>query len=178
MSVVRLFRSRPPERQQLAWLLLIVVPMFSTGLIPGQPEWLLTLELYLIPVAVGVGVFRYNLLGIEVVLRRGLVYGSLTAVVVAAYPAVSVIAGTQLRGAPLPGVVAAALVAVALTPLRDRLQNAVDRLVYGERRDQLRAVTRLGDQVAADEPDLLSSVLQVITKAVRALCNAIIAMLA
>jgi len=60
------------------------------------------------------------------------------------------------------------LVAVALTPLRDRLQNAVDRLVYGERRDPLRAVTRLGDQVAADEPDLLSSVLQVITKAVRA----------
>ena len=142
--------------------------MFGTVLIPGSPEWLLTFELNLIPVAVGIGVFRYNLLGIEIVLRRGLVYGALTAIVVAVYLGVSVLAGTQLREEPLPGVVAAALVAVALTPLRNRFQHGVDRLVYGERRDPLLAVTRLGDQVAADEPDLLSSVLGVITTAVRA----------
>ena len=142
--------------------------MFSLGLFRGSRSGSGRRELYLIPVAVGVGVFRYNLLGIEVVLRRGLVYGALTAVVVTVYLAVSVLAGTQLRGDPLPGVVAAALVAVALTPLRDRLQHGVDRLVYGERQDPLRAVTRLGDQVAADEPDLLSSVLRVITTAVRA----------
>jgi hypothetical protein len=35
------------------------------------------------------------------------------------------------------------------------LQRAVDRFVYGERRHPMRAVTRLGDRVAAgDEPDL------------------------
>lgn len=175
MSIVRLVRSRPPERQQLAWLLLIVVPMFSTGLVPGIPEWFWQTELYLIPAAVGVGVFRYNLLGIEVVLRRGLVYGVLTAAVVAAYLLVSVMAGTQLGDQPLVALVAAALVAVVLLPLRDRLQRAVDLLVYGERRDPLQALARLADQVAADEPDLLSSVLRVITVAVRAPGAAVVA---
>jgi signal transduction histidine kinase len=66
-------------------------------------------------------------------------------------------------------VVAAALVAVGLTPLRDRLQVAVDRLVYGDRRDPMRAVTRLGDRVAAaGETDLLPAVLATVTDAVRA----------
>jgi signal transduction histidine kinase len=65
-------------------------------------------------------------------------------------------------------VVAAALVAVGLTPLRERLQRTVDHLVYGERHDPMNAVTRLGDRVAADEPDLLSAVLRIVTTAVRA----------
>jgi signal transduction histidine kinase len=120
-------------------------------------------------VAVAVGVLRYRLLGIETVLRRGLVYGLLTAVVVGVYLVVTAVAGTRLDRGPLPGVVAAALVAVGLTPLRERLQVAVDRLVYGDRRDPMRAVTRLGDRVAAaGESDLLPVVLATVTDAVRA----------
>ena len=170
MSLLRLWRAAPPERQQLAWLLAVVMPMFVFGfgfvsLVP-DPVWYAAL--YLIPVAVAVGIFRYNLLGIEVVMRRGLVYGALTGVVVAVYLAVTAVAGSQLSRDPLPGLLAAALVAVALTPLRERMQRAVDRLVYGERRDPLAAVTRLGDQMSADDPDLLTSVMRAVTTAVRA----------
>jgi hypothetical protein len=162
VSVVRLRRAHPPERQQLAWLLLLVA--YLTPSIPG----FLALG-FGIPVAVAVGILRYRLLGIETVLRRGLVYGLLTAAVVAVYLMVTAVAGTQLGRGLLPGVVAAALVAVGLTPLRDRLQVAVDRLVYGDRRDPMRAVTRLGDRVAAaEEPDLLPVVLATVTDAVRA----------
>jgi signal transduction histidine kinase len=72
--------------------------------------------------------------------------------------------------------VAAALVAVGLTPLRDRLQVAVDRLVYGDRRDPMRAVTRLGDRVAAaGESDLLPAVLASVTDAVGAPGAAVLA---
>jgi len=168
MSLVRLARSRPPERQQLAWLLAVVLPLFVLVFVPGVPEWVFDAWLFLVPVAIGIGVFRHNLLGIEVVLRRGLVYATLTGVVVTVYLAVTVVAGSRLDRDPLPGVVAAALVAVGLTPLRERLQRAVDRLVYGERHDPMSAVTRLGDRVAADEPDLLSAVLRIVTTAVRA----------
>jgi signal transduction histidine kinase len=168
MSLVRLARSRPPERPQLAWLLVVVLPLFVLVVVPGVPEWVWDAALYLIPIAIGIGVFRHNLLGIEVVLRRGLLYAILTGVVVTVYLAVTVVAGSRLDRDPLPGVVAAALVAVGLTPLRERLQRAVDRLVYGERRDPLSAVTRLGDRVAADEPDLLSAMLRIVTTAVRA----------
>jgi len=167
-SVVRLLRARPPERQQLAWLVLVVVPLLLVAyLTPSMPGFLALG--FGIPVAIAVGVLRYRLLGIETVLRRGLVYGLLTATVVAVYLVVTAVAGTQLGRGPLPGVVAAALVAVGLTPLRERLQTGVDRLVYGDRRDPMRAVTRLGDRVAAaGESDLLPAVLATVTGAVRA----------
>jgi hypothetical protein len=167
-SVVRLLRARPPERQQLAWLLLVVVPLLLVAFLTPSIAGFLALG-FGVPVAIAVGILRYRLLGIETVLRRGLVYGLLTVTVVAVYLVVTTMAGTQLDRGPLPGVVAAALVAVGLTPLRDRLQVAVDRLVYGDRRDPMRAVTRLGDRVAAaGESDLLPAVLATVTDAVRA----------
>jgi signal transduction histidine kinase len=123
----------------------------------------------LVVVAVAVGVLRYRMLGIEIVLRRGLVYGVLTAVVVSVYLAVTVLLGTALESRLLPGVVAAALVAVLLAPARERLQRAVDWFIYGERRDPLRAIARLGDQVAvAGERDLLPAALISVMRAVRA----------
>lgn len=133
-SVVRLLRARSPERQQLAWLLLVVVPFLLVAFLTASMPGFLALG-FLIPVAIAVGVLRYRLLGIETLLRRGLVYGALTAAVVAVYLAVSTVVGARLDRGPLPGVVAAALVAVGLTPLRDRLQVGVDRLIYGDRRD-------------------------------------------
>jgi len=169
MSIVRLVRSRSPERQQLAWLQCAVVPLFLFGFFS---PWEMTFPVFAfaIPVAIAVGVLRYHLLGIAVVLRRGLVYAVLTATVIVVYLLVTTIAGSRVDHGPLPGVVAAGLVAVGLTPLRERVQRGVDRLVYGDRRDPMRAVTRVGDSVAAaGEPeDLLPAVLTTVTNAVHA----------
>jgi signal transduction histidine kinase len=175
-SVVRLVRASPPERQQLAWLLVVIIPWVVLSFFAGtNPAF--TLFGLLLPVAIAVGVLRYRLLGIEVVVRRGLVYGALTAVVAGVYLVVTSVAGARLDRGPLPGVVAAALVAVGLTPLRDRLQTGVDRLVYGDRRDPMRAVTRLGDRVAAaGETDLLPAALATVTDAVRAPGAAVLAL--
>jgi signal transduction histidine kinase len=166
--VLRLVRAQSPERQQLAWLLVVIIPWVVLSFFAGaNPAF--TLFGLLLPVAIAVGVLRYRLLGIEVVVRRGLVYGALTAAVIGVYLLVTSVAGARLDRGPLPGVVAAALVAVGLTPLRDRLQAGVDRLVYGDRRDPMRAVTRLGDRMAAaGETDLLPAVLATVTDAVRA----------
>ncbi|HEY6748856.1 MAG TPA: histidine kinase [Mycobacteriales bacterium] len=164
MSVVRLVRSGSPERQQLAWLLFTVIPLFLINLLFVRwPAFAAAL-----PIAIAVGVLRYHLLGMEVVLRRSLVYGLLTATVLGVYLLVTAVAGSQLNGGAAPGIVAAALVAVGLTPLRERLQRQVDRLLYGDRRDPMRAVTRFGDSVAADgEPeDLLPTVLTTVMNAV------------
>ncbi len=167
-SVVRLVRARSPERAQLAWLLCVVVPFAVAQFL--SPSQVASFVLgFLIPVAVAVGVIRHRLLGIEVVLRRGLVYGALTGTVAAVYLLVTATVGDSLGRGPLPGVVAAALVAVGLTPARDRLQSAVDRLVHGDRGDPVRAMTRLGDRVAdAGEDELLSAVLATVAGALRA----------
>jgi signal transduction histidine kinase len=170
MSGVRLARAQSPERQQLAWLLAVVVlsvALFAVD--PPMPQPLSWIVVSLIPAAVAVGVLRYELLGIELVVRRGLVYGALTAAVVSSYLLATLAASLGLGHGPIPAVVAAALVAVGLAPLRERLQRVVDRLVYGEGRDPMRAVTRLGDRVAGgSESDLLSAVLACVTSAVRA----------
>ncbi|MEU4995996.1 hypothetical protein [Streptomyces sp. NPDC021622] len=101
--------------------------------------------------------------------QPGLVYGTLTLAVIAVYLAATALVGSALDRRPLPGVVAAALVAVLLAPARDRLQRAADRLVYGARRDPLRAITRLGDEVAtAGQLDLVSAALKVVMNALRA----------
>jgi signal transduction histidine kinase len=164
MSVVRLVRSGSPERQQLAWLLLTVIPLFLVNLLSVRwPAFAAAL-----PIAIAVGVLRYHLLGMEVVLRRSLVYGLLTATVLGVYLVVTTVAGSRLNGGAVPGIVAAALVAVGLAPLRERLQRQVDWVLYGDRRDPMRAVTRVGESVAADgEPeDLLPTVLTTVMNAV------------
>jgi len=171
-TVVRLVRARPPRRQQLAWLVCVVMPLLPASLLAPVEfaNLLVLLSLLLVPLALAVGVLRYRLLGIEAVLRRGLVYGMFTAAVVGAYLLVTAVAWAALdRTRLLPGVVAAALVAVGLAPARDRLQRAADRLVYGERRDPLRAVTLLGQRVAVTgELDLLPGALASVMAAVRA----------
>ncbi|WP_138759478.1 sensor histidine kinase [Modestobacter altitudinis] len=168
-TVVRLLRARLPERQQLAWLVCVVLPLtVAIFLLPDAPAVGFVLAL-LVPAAVAVGVLRYRMLGI--VVSRGLVYATLTVAVVGGCLTVAVLAGAALGRSisPVPGAVAAALIAVSLSPARSRLQAAADRLVYGERRDPVAAVARLGDRVAeADEADLLPAVLSTVTAALRA----------
>jgi signal transduction histidine kinase len=164
---LRLARALPPVRQQLALLVCVEGPQVVADLIG-----VLLLQATIaatIPVAVAVGVLRYRLMGIERVLRRGLVYGTLTAGVLVVFLAVTTLAGSALDRRPLPGVLAAAVVAVLLSPMRERLQRAADRLVYGARQDPLGAITRLGDEIAgSEELDLLSAALRVVVGAVRA----------
>ena len=174
---VRLLRTRPPHRQQLTWLVCLVMPVLAASwLVPSAGRTLAMCTLALVPVAVAVGVLRYRLLGIETVLRRGLVYGFLTAAVFGAYLAASALAGNVVDRGASAGVFAAALVAVVLAPARDRLQRAADRLVYGERRDPLRAMHQLGERVAVTgEVELLAAALSSVADAVRAPGAAVLA---
>ena len=74
-----------------------------------------------------------------------------------------------MAGDTVPALVAAALVALGLAPLRDRLQRAADRIVHGERHDPLRALSRLSQRVATSEDAaLLPQALAAVAEAVRA----------
>jgi signal transduction histidine kinase len=168
-TLVRLFRARTPERLQLAWLMAVVVPlMLGTFALP-TPRWFLVALGLMVPGWVVVGVVRYRLLGI--VLTRALVYLTLTAAVLVLYLAVAAAAAEALGRtlSPVPGAIVAALIAIALSPARTRLQAAADRFVYGRRSDPVAAVTELGDRVAtADEADLQDAVLDTVTAALHA----------
>ncbi|WP_369252211.1 sensor histidine kinase [Geodermatophilus amargosae] len=170
-TVVRLVRAGSPERQQLAWLVCVVLPLVLVVFALGSSAlaWLFAPLVLMVPGAVLVGVVRYRLLGI--VVSRALVYAALTAAVVGLYLVVAAVAAAALGRtlSPVTGAVTAALLAMALGPARSRLQAAADRFVHGRRRDPVTAVTELGDRVArAGESDLLPAVLGTVAAALRA----------
>ena len=87
-------------------------------------------------------------------------------VVVAVYVAVVGSLDAVLRddGDAVVSLVVTAVIAIAFAPARDRLQRAVNRLVYGERDDPYRVLSRLGERLeTALEP---RAVLPVVVEAV------------
>ena len=159
-TVVRTARASYPERQQLAWLVTFAPVAVAVLFLPYEH---LQRILYGIPLAVVVGVLRYRLAGIEVVLRRTLLYGSLTGLVLLVFVAVTALVSSVAPSGGLSTILAAGLVAVGVVPMRDRLQRLVDRFVYGDRGDPLAALKRLGTPMGltTDEallPDVLGGV--------------------
>ena len=166
-AIWRTWQARAPQRQQL--LLLLVTSAIVILLAPlNAPGWLFDAGLVAVPAAVAVGVLRYRLLGVEVVIRRTLQFAVLTLLVVGIYTAAAAATSALVAGQTGSRVVAAAAVALVLLPLRDRLQAWVDRLVYGARRDPLGAVRRVGASVSATSADPLPAVVGSVADAVRA----------
>ena len=90
------------------------------------------------PLAAGFAILRRGLYGIDVVINRTLVYGSVTAVLAGAFAATVLLLGTALgRGSPWTTAAATLTVAVAFRPLRARVQDAVDRRFSRARYDAL-----------------------------------------
>ncbi len=142
-AAVRMVRGPRAERAALAWL--FVTTTLAVALIFTAPTATVgNLAFVGVPVAIAVGVLRYRLLGIELVVRRTLLYGTLTALVLGVFIAVSAGLAAVLPSGPTPEVVAAALIAVGLAPARDRVQRVVDRVFYGDRGNPLGAFARLG----------------------------------
>jgi hypothetical protein len=96
--VVRFWRSRGEERQQIKWITYAAGATFTMVLLAitldtATPDSALTKVIALltdamtagIPVAVGIAVLKYRLYDIDRIINRTLVYGPLTATLVALY---------------------------------------------------------------------------------------------
>lgn len=130
--------------------------------------WLLALPM---PVALAVAMQRYHLFDVKFILQRTLVYGALTASVVGLYVLVVVGVGALVHsgGNFLVSLFATGLVAVLFTPLRNRLQRGVSRLMYGEREDPYRVLSQLGQRLEATlAPDaVLSTAVRAVAETLR-----------
>ncbi|HEX9439339.1 MAG TPA: GAF domain-containing sensor histidine kinase, partial [Roseiflexaceae bacterium] len=112
---------------------------------------LLTLFVLPVPLALAFAILRHQLFGIDVIVNRTLVYGALTALIVAVYVfAVGVLSAlSQTSGNLLISLLATGLIAMLFQPLRARLQRGVNRLLYGERDDPYAALSQLGQRLEA-----------------------------
>lgn len=170
--VVRFRGARGVERQQIKWFAfsgIAFCAVFAAApflwSLPESPGtvWIWPV-LFLagastIPVAVGIAILRHRLYDIDLLINRALVYGSLTATLLAVYfggivllqRLFVVLTGEQSTLA----VVASTLAIAALfNPLRRRVQGFVDRRFYRRKYDAAKTLAafnaRLRDQTNLD----------------------------
>jgi len=150
---MRLRHAGGVERQQIKWLayaaaasaLGIILNVITLAI--DTPLWFeraarayFTVANEAVPIAIGIAILRYRLYDIDLLINRTLVYGSLTATLVALY--FGGILLLQRVFVLLTGekstlaVVASTLVIAALfTPLRRRIQSFIDRSFYRRKYD-------------------------------------------
>jgi hypothetical protein len=183
--VFRFRGARGIERLQLKWFatasamvgIAFVLGIAASLLVPedgAKHGWLEALDqlsfllFALPPVSIGIAVLRYRLYDIDVVVNRALVYGSLTATLVATYLGSVLLLQLLLRPlterSDLAVAVSTLAVAALFGPARRRIQVAVDHRFYRHRYDAARTVsdfsTRLrhGIDLDAVGDDLLEAV--------------------
>jgi hypothetical protein len=169
--ILRLRRGSWVERQQIKWLayaaavatggsILVYTPPEALGVRWVTSVGYVVVELGVlgIPISIGIAILRYRLYEIDTLINRTLVYGSLTATLVALYFGGIVV--LQRIFVVLTGekstlaVVASTLVIAALfNPLRRRMQWFVDRRFYRSKYDAAKTLEAFSVKLR-DETDL------------------------
>lgn len=176
--VIRIRRSRADERHQLKWftyaagMTVATVPVAIA--FTDSPFGAVPLELApaMLAAAIGVAILRYRLYDIDRLVNRTIVYSGVTLILAGGY----VFGALSIRSLlPLdddsPLIVAMTTLAVlaAFRPLRDRLQETVDRRFNRARHDAGKTVelfgARLRDEVNLDE--LTTDLIQVTRRALQ-----------
>ena len=165
-TLVRAIRAVSPERQQLLWLLSVVAVLLIT--VWTGPELLFVVSYTFIPVAITIGVLRYRLLGIVIVLRRTLLYVPLTLLVALVVGVLTTVVARGTPDGPVPLLVSSAVVAVLVIPVAGRLRVLVDRFVLGGPTDPLAAVDRVGAGLEVEHDDPVAAMLEAVSSAVGA----------
>lgn len=173
-SLVSLFaRYREADvekRHQIRWMLfgagvfavsLIVAFAFSSA--SGDPAAANYATLVTMPLligAYGVGVVKYRLYDIDVVINRSLVFGSLAVFITGLYVAIVVGLGTLLGDTSNLGLAisATALVALVFEPVRARVQHWANVLVYGRRATPYEVLAGMSDVSGTPEEQLTEAV--------------------
>src|SRR5215213_8018208 len=151
---IRLRRAIGVVRQQIKWFAYAAVASVSAGILAyinprviDTPLWFERVSFALnialipaVPIAIGIAILRYRLYDIDILINRTLVYGSLTAMLVALYFGGIVVLQrffVLLTGqqSTLAVVASTLLIAALFTPLRRRMQGFVDRRFYRKKYD-------------------------------------------
>ena len=163
--------STPAQRQQTKWVvagivvMLVIVPGFWLPIlwIPAlqTPDALYTLLLWpdsflaiaILAISFGVAILRYRLYDIDVIIRRTLIYCSLTAILAGVY-VVGVVGVQSLVNSiahkpdevssPLLIVITTLVIAALFQPLRRRIQRFIDRRFYRSRYDTRKTLDTFG----------------------------------
>jgi hypothetical protein len=157
--------SGPVERQQFKWvvvgfilwlvyLALSTVPYtYIQRLPPGAPlpfwavitgpTWWLALNI--LPVSLTIAILRFRLFEVDLLIRRTLVYGALTALLALVYfGGVTVVGGVvsavSVQQSTIAIVISTLAIAALFSPLRRRVQDFIDRRFFRKKYDAAQAL--------------------------------------
>jgi uncharacterized membrane protein YhdT len=171
---VRLRRAGGVERQQIKWFAYAAVATVGGGtlayVIPSvldTPTWfewagfvINVVFVPAVPVSVGIAILRYRLYDIDLLINRTLVYGSLTATLLAVYFGGVATIQTLFRAftgheqqPQLAVVVSTLAIAAMFNPVRRRIQSFIDRRFYRQKYDAARTLDAFSARLR-DETDL------------------------
>jgi hypothetical protein len=146
--IIREYRAvrEPAARRKVRWLVFAfflsgsvgLIFWFIPGIVLGQPfidAHALGLALMPFPVIVAIAVLRDQLFDIDVIIRRTLIYSTLTAVLALFYFATVVLSQQIFRwltgaGDDLAIIVSTLTIAALFNPMRYRVQNIIDQRFY------------------------------------------------
>ncbi len=158
----RFRRSRGVERKQLTWLAFNGALMAVTFPFAPRESFLFQLPFIvatsLIPVTIAIAILRYRLYDIDIIIRRTLVYGLLSGLLVLIYFSVvlllqSIVSAVTGQESPVVIVISTLLIAALFTPLRRRIQDLIDRRFYRQKYDAAQTLAAFA-ATARDEVDL------------------------
>src|SRR5215210_6702788 len=168
---MRLRHAGGVEHQQIKWLA-YAAAAWALGIIFNvitlaidTPLWFeraavayFTVAGEAVPIAIGIAILRYRVYEIDVLINRTLVYGSLTATLVALYFGGIVVLQrlfVLLTGqkSTLAVVASTLLIAALFTPLRRRIQSFIDRRFYRSKYDARKTLEAFSVKLR-DETDL------------------------
>jgi hypothetical protein len=159
------------ERQQIKWFAYATVVVISGVILKNTVypaigvEWvwwvgfiLTAIGVVSSPAAMGVAIFRYRLYEIDILINRTLVYGPLTATLVALYFGVIVVLQRLFvvligEQSTLAVVATTLLIAALFNPFRRRIQSVVDRRFYRRKYDTRKTLEIFSAQLR-NETDL------------------------
>src|SRR5271157_1183037 len=153
-------------RQQLKWVtrgtILAIIPYtlfyvvpYLMGTLPGATMKVSALSLALLPLTFGYAIFRYRLMDVDLIFKRGVVYTLAVATVVGMYFAL--VAGVaelvhmrQPSSGPVGLILAVVVTALLFDPLRKWIQDRVDQHFYRTRYDYRRTLLEFGRELSSE----------------------------
>jgi two-component system NtrC family sensor kinase len=153
-------------RQQLKWVtrgtILAIVPYtifyvipYLLGSLPGASMKVSALSLALLPLTFGYAIFRYRLMDVDLIFKRGVVYTLAAAIVVGMYFAL--VAGVALlvhnwqpNSGPTGLVLAVVVTALLFDPVRKWIQDHIDQFFYRTSYDYRRTLLEFGRELGAE----------------------------
>ena len=170
--VLRYRRATAIERQQLKWLLFatglfaaayspaVVTSGETVGVSRTILDMLFVLSTLAFPIAIGIAILRYRLWDIDIIIRRTVTYALVTAMLLIVFfgsvillQLAFVAIFPEFAGGEIVTVLSTLAIAALFVPLRNRVQNEIDKQFNRKKYDAQQVLQKFSETVR-DETDI------------------------